>query len=411
MTVEQGIGDSNIDQFPSGMRVLAVDDDPTCLLLLETLLRRCQYNGFFEDSKGKHAVDFLYGSADFLKAFENDQFHAISSITTSLTILELCISLIQTHFTAPHMANGPSHFQPVGHPGNNGNILQGMPMPLELDQIQSNKGVNYIPELRTHLDDTASFPVSSGSTDMKIIAGSSNSPFVGVSNKHLMLEGHGQGLQDGQKSGKQSSLSAGSLNPGYSSHFPDHGRHNDNWSNAVQSNAAQSDSFTLDDYFKQSTLHPSAIRDRMSTMALQSRNNPCDVSSVSTLPIYLQDSKADLPCRVGVATVSSNAGRLINNGSLGWDDHRQDDPYHSNGLSNSINSAIPINGNGSPIGFNLDPNNLFFQRTTSFISTGPSNFADTSLMKHNEPTILGQDKVKLPEGDFGCGGYSLRNCI
>ncbi|KAB5513856.1 hypothetical protein DKX38_027762 [Salix brachista] len=26
------------------MRVLAVDDDPTCLLLLETLLRRCQYN-------------------------------------------------------------------------------------------------------------------------------------------------------------------------------------------------------------------------------------------------------------------------------------------------------------------------------------------------------------------------------
>jgi hypothetical protein len=45
MTVEQGIGDSNIDQFPIGMRVLAVDDDPTCLLLLETLLRRCQYTG------------------------------------------------------------------------------------------------------------------------------------------------------------------------------------------------------------------------------------------------------------------------------------------------------------------------------------------------------------------------------
>ncbi|KAK7311901.1 hypothetical protein RJT34_10362 [Clitoria ternatea] len=29
--------------FPIGMRVLAVDDDPTCLLLLETLLRRCRY--------------------------------------------------------------------------------------------------------------------------------------------------------------------------------------------------------------------------------------------------------------------------------------------------------------------------------------------------------------------------------
>ncbi|XP_044463961.1 two-component response regulator ARR12-like isoform X3 [Mangifera indica] len=40
MTVEK----TNGDQFPAGMRVLAVDDDPTCLLVLETLLRRCQYH-------------------------------------------------------------------------------------------------------------------------------------------------------------------------------------------------------------------------------------------------------------------------------------------------------------------------------------------------------------------------------
>ncbi|KAB5513855.1 hypothetical protein DKX38_027761 [Salix brachista] len=276
--------------------------------------------------------------------------------------------------TAPHYANGPSHFQTAGHPGNNGNLLQGMPMPLELDQIQSNKGVNYIPELPTHPGDTASFPVSSGFSDLKITAGSSNNPFVG--------EEHGQRLQDGQKFGKQCSLSAGSLNPRYSSNFPDHGRCNDNWSNAVQSNGVQSNSLTLSDCFKRSILHPSAIRESMSTMALQSRNNPCDVSSISTLPIHLQDSKADLPCQVGVATVSSNAGQLINNSPLGWDDHRQDDP--SNGLSNSINSAIPINGNGNPNGCNLDPNSLFFQRTTSFSSTGLSNFVDTSLMKHNE---------------------------
>lgn len=35
------------DQFPIGMRVLAVDDDPVCLKVLETLLRRCQYHGAF----------------------------------------------------------------------------------------------------------------------------------------------------------------------------------------------------------------------------------------------------------------------------------------------------------------------------------------------------------------------------
>ncbi|KAM6594733.1 hypothetical protein CsatA_002436 [Cannabis sativa] len=36
--------DNPRDQFPIGMRVLAVDDDPLCLRLLETLLRRCQYH-------------------------------------------------------------------------------------------------------------------------------------------------------------------------------------------------------------------------------------------------------------------------------------------------------------------------------------------------------------------------------
>ncbi|KAG4383811.1 hypothetical protein GLYMA_13G155400v4 [Glycine max] len=32
------------DRFPVGMRVLAVDDDKTCLTVLENLLRKCQYN-------------------------------------------------------------------------------------------------------------------------------------------------------------------------------------------------------------------------------------------------------------------------------------------------------------------------------------------------------------------------------
>ncbi|MBA0835907.1 hypothetical protein Goarm_008157 [Gossypium armourianum] len=43
MRVERVISDEN-DSFPVGMRVLAVDDDPTCLLLLETLLTKCKYN-------------------------------------------------------------------------------------------------------------------------------------------------------------------------------------------------------------------------------------------------------------------------------------------------------------------------------------------------------------------------------
>jgi two-component response regulator (ARR-B family) len=33
------------DQFPAGLRVLVVDDDITCLRLLEKMLRRCLYHG------------------------------------------------------------------------------------------------------------------------------------------------------------------------------------------------------------------------------------------------------------------------------------------------------------------------------------------------------------------------------
>ncbi|XP_039007118.1 two-component response regulator ORR24-like isoform X2 [Hibiscus syriacus] len=43
MTMEENMGGSNGDRFPVGMRVLAVDDDPICLKVLENLLRKCQY--------------------------------------------------------------------------------------------------------------------------------------------------------------------------------------------------------------------------------------------------------------------------------------------------------------------------------------------------------------------------------
>lgn len=52
MTVEDRranlVGENGVmDQFPIGMRVLAVDDDPICLKVLENLLRKCQYHGKF----------------------------------------------------------------------------------------------------------------------------------------------------------------------------------------------------------------------------------------------------------------------------------------------------------------------------------------------------------------------------
>ncbi|MCI01117.1 two-component response regulator ARR1-like [Trifolium medium] len=41
-TMKSGEGS---DQFPAGLRVLVVDDDPTCLMILEKMLRTCLYEG------------------------------------------------------------------------------------------------------------------------------------------------------------------------------------------------------------------------------------------------------------------------------------------------------------------------------------------------------------------------------
>ena len=38
------------DQFPAGLRVLVVDDDPTCLRILEKMLRICLYEGTIQAS-------------------------------------------------------------------------------------------------------------------------------------------------------------------------------------------------------------------------------------------------------------------------------------------------------------------------------------------------------------------------
>jgi hypothetical protein len=54
------------EQFPAGLRVLVVDDDPTCLVILEKMLRTCLYEGilflfhsfFFSEKKKKKKIVF-----------------------------------------------------------------------------------------------------------------------------------------------------------------------------------------------------------------------------------------------------------------------------------------------------------------------------------------------------------------
>lgn len=51
-------GDVVPDQFPAGLRVLVVDDDPTCLMILEKMLRTCIYE-VTKCNRAEHALSLL----------------------------------------------------------------------------------------------------------------------------------------------------------------------------------------------------------------------------------------------------------------------------------------------------------------------------------------------------------------
>ncbi|KAL1534074.1 two-component response regulator ARR12-like [Salvia divinorum] len=64
MTVEKIRSDSeSFDDFPAGLRVLAVDDDLICLKLLDTLLRKCQYH-VTTTSQARMALKMLRDNKD-----------------------------------------------------------------------------------------------------------------------------------------------------------------------------------------------------------------------------------------------------------------------------------------------------------------------------------------------------------
>ncbi|XVE97354.1 hypothetical protein REPUB_Repub03eG0012400 [Reevesia pubescens] len=133
---------------------------------------------------------------------------------------------------AGNTSNDQSKLQSFVIPGNhNANILQGMPMSLELDQLQNNKCVS---QLATS-DNTTVFPVSGSLIDARI-TGCSNNPLVGVTSNSLMLEGSSQ----------------------------------------------------------QATLHSSNLRDSISAMGFQNGNALSDFTSIAPASNQLQDLKADL---------------------------------------------------------------------------------------------------------------------
>jgi CheY-like chemotaxis protein len=49
--MDNGCFSSPRRDFPNGLRVLVVDDDPTWLKILEKMLKKCNYEGLFDSTQ------------------------------------------------------------------------------------------------------------------------------------------------------------------------------------------------------------------------------------------------------------------------------------------------------------------------------------------------------------------------
>ncbi|XP_057959481.1 two-component response regulator ARR12-like [Malania oleifera] len=342
-------------------------------------------------------------------------------------------------------------FQPVLLSGNqNGSALQGIPRSLELDRLQHGKGVPCIGDLFDVIDDSMVLPISSGFSSTKMTIGSSRNSPVGASNKSIAAEEHPPRTQSGELLGNQSSVSIASLNSEFSSHLADNDRCHDNWqSAAVQSCGFQSNTFSMDDCFKQANLHPSSLRENVSSM-IPIETYPSDFLCITSGPPRFQDSRTNLQCQE--AQVSTNAGENLKYTlNQEWGSQKQDDSHNSNLIFNSIPSSSRAPGVADPLGQHLNTKNAIFHRNMDSNLVTQTNSVDLLTMQHEvensatEATLKskqgfsmaqrkqqnsypsnnfgsledlvgvmmkqGQDKENLMEGDFGCDAYSIRTCI
>ncbi|XP_026432048.1 two-component response regulator ARR12-like isoform X1 [Papaver somniferum] len=310
-------------------------------------------------------------------------------------------------------------------PGNqNGNFLQGMPTPLELDQLQQSKSIARIGEFSSSIDPRA-FPGPSSFPDTGVTIANSNNSFQNVHSNSLLLLGGPQQTQSRAGFGNQSSVRMPSVNSesfefgfGVSSHLPDLGRCNDNWPTAAPISGFPSNPLPLgDNPFSHADLSSDILTDNISSINATIGNNSLDVSSNSVTNQL--DSRRDLqPGPIGVAqhdkfsnfvNLGDNVGQSMNLvPKQKWISHKQDYNQTSNLLFSSSSPSVPIHGVVDPLGQNSTMSN----RKTDLISTSqPAAGSNSYFTRRNgiEKSSIGMTENFLLDQNRSQGGAVMSN--
>ncbi|PSS17733.1 Two-component response regulator like [Actinidia chinensis var. chinensis] len=251
--------------------------------------------------------------------------------------------------------NNQNKFHQVILPGNqNGNILQGMPMPFEFDQLQHKNVVDHIGDLSSANNGSMVFPISSGLSDGSMNGNSSRNSFLGTPHNPVMLQGQPQGIKRDELRGNQSFVTVASSNREYSSLLPNFRRCIDGWP-TVQSSEIQSNSFKSSDCFKQDT--PNYLIERKSSIAMDTGNKSNDNSSIAAVPAGFPVLRTDLQSQAAPRQRSNAEKNMNHTEKQGWDENKANPSHGPNLMCSSMSS-----------------NNMI----------GQQNLVDSSTMQHNE---------------------------
>ncbi|KAK6927609.1 Signal transduction response regulator, receiver domain [Dillenia turbinata] len=325
-----------------------------------------------------------------------------------------------------------------------GNILQGMPTSLELDQLQHGKGVACIGELSTAINVPKALAVPSGFPDMKVNVGGLDNALVGFSKNSLMLRGHPQGSQGTGGATGNSFVVGASLGSDFSPQFPNHDRCKNNWQSA-QSPVFSTSSLPSNDHQKCATLGPSDMRNNDSATAAHIVNNISNLPCMDAVASHMLDQIGDFQCQEA-PICSSGIPNIEDIPKQTWE---QDFSNRSELICGTNSLASPHNVMG-PLGQSFNSNNTMFSNNMELNMIGQSNCDDPLPMQPHwaqksalEPILdsrqgypVAQRKVQenisnsissiedfmapmvkqkhedttFMDGDFGCDFYSLRTC-
>ncbi|XP_073098476.1 two-component response regulator ORR22 isoform X2 [Elaeis guineensis] len=323
-----------------------------------------------------------------------------------------------SHGNTSNPINDLGKLQRINLPGSqHGNLLQGMPTTLEVDQLQQHKTMQ-----------DANIHLSGGFSGTGLTTGSSSNSFVNVTNNSFVSQAHQQHMQS-KVLGNHSSVGMPSVTSdpfsvsvGGASHVPNLGRCNDTWQGDVPLIGHASNSFHHDDLANMGANVP---------VGLHIDSNPLNISSsnVVAAPLHNPVTGGDVQCQASsfggnmmlMPSALDGDSKFLNFGNAGISKQKLKEPNRDhirepNLVFNSyLNSPLSVPTQKCKID-NSTTNIQLTHKEESILETSKSqggfyssgcSFDDlvNSMIKPE------RDDIAFMDNDIGCDFYPLGACI